>query len=61
MNRVVHLCDLVHHSVAIRDGNPMIEMLYRRSLADLCLVPRYFTGAMPLGILGFRFQLVNLV
>jgi hypothetical protein len=33
MNRVVHLCDLVHNSVAIRDGNPVIEMLYRHSLA----------------------------
>ena len=61
MKRVNQLCDLAHHSVAIREGNPMIEMLYHHSLGDLCLDPLYFTGAMPLGILGFRFQLVNLV
>ena len=30
----------VNNSVATRDGNPVIEMLYRHSLADLCLAPR---------------------
>ena len=32
---------------AIRDGNPMIAMLCRRSRGNLCLVPRYFTVHCP--------------